>query len=102
MRKWQMQQAKAKFAEVVKRAAAEGPQVVTYRGADTAVVLADRTIAIDADISEAWGRLTAKRPLPVIDGLLAATALVRGLTLVTRNVGNIADVGIGVVNPWNS
>jgi antitoxin Phd len=39
MRKWQMQQAKAKFAEVVKRATSEGPQIVTYRGADTAVVL---------------------------------------------------------------
>lgn len=39
MRKWQMQQAKAKFAEVIKRATSEGPQIVTYRGADTAVVL---------------------------------------------------------------
>ena len=39
MRKWQMQEAKAKLAEVVKRATLEGPQVVTYRGADTAVVL---------------------------------------------------------------
>jgi len=39
MRKWQMQEAKAKFAELVKRAEAEGPQIVTYRGAETAVVL---------------------------------------------------------------
>jgi antitoxin Phd len=39
MRKWQMQQAKAKFAEVVKRATSEGPQIVTYRGADAAVIL---------------------------------------------------------------
>jgi prevent-host-death family protein len=38
-RKWQMQDAKAKFAEVVRRAGSEGPQIVTYRGADTAVVL---------------------------------------------------------------
>jgi len=52
MRKWQMQQAKAKFAEVVKRAAAEGPQVVTYRGADTAVVLS----------IEEYRRLSAMRP----------------------------------------
>lgn len=37
--KWQMQDAKAKFAEVVRRARSEGPQVVTYRGADTAVML---------------------------------------------------------------
>ena len=38
-RKWQMQDAKAKFAEVVRRANSEGPQIVTYRGADTAVVM---------------------------------------------------------------
>ena len=63
---------------------------------------ADRTIAIDADIAEAWGRLAAKSPLPIVDGLLAATALVRGMTLVTRNVRDIADAGIPVLNPWNS
>jgi predicted nucleic acid-binding protein len=62
---------------------------------------ADRTVEIDHAIAEAWGRLAAKRPLPVIDGLLAATALVRGLTLVTRNVGDVADLGVPVLNPWD-
>jgi toxin FitB len=62
---------------------------------------ADRTIGIDSDIAEAWGRLAAKRPLPIIDGLLAATALVRGLTLATRNVGDVADLGVAVLNPWD-
>jgi antitoxin Phd len=37
--KWQMQDAKARFAELVRKAGSEGPQVVTYRGVDTAVVL---------------------------------------------------------------
>ena len=37
--KWQMQQAKARFGELVRKAASEGPQVVTYRGVDTAVML---------------------------------------------------------------
>jgi toxin FitB len=61
----------------------------------------DRIVAVDADIAEAWGHLAAKRPFPIIDGLLAATALVRGMTLVTRNVRDIADVGIPTLNPWN-
>ena len=52
MRKWQVQDAKARFAEVVRRATSEGPQVVTYRGADTAVVLSIRE----------YQRLTASRP----------------------------------------
>jgi prevent-host-death family protein len=59
--KWQMQDAKAKFAEVVRRAHAEGPQVVTHRGADTAVVL-----SIDE-----YRRLKAERP-SFIDHLLSA------------------------------
>jgi toxin FitB len=63
---------------------------------------ADRTIAVDADIAEGWGRLAAARPLPVVDGLLAATALVRGLTLVTRNERDIIPTGAAVLNPWNS
>jgi toxin FitB len=69
--------------------------------AETRTRFASRVIAIDADIAEAWGRLDAKRSLPVIDGLLAATALVRGLILVTRNVRDVADAGITLLNPWN-
>jgi prevent-host-death family protein len=38
-RKWQMQEAKARFAELVRKAGTEGPQVVTHRGVDAAVVL---------------------------------------------------------------
>ncbi len=62
---------------------------------------ADRIIAVDDEIAEAWGRLASRRSTPVIDALLAATALVRGMTLVTRNVRDIADVGVEVLNPWN-
>lgn len=63
---------------------------------------ADRIIAVDDEIAEAWGRLASGRSIPVIDALLAATALVRGMTLVTRNVRDIADIDIEVVNPWIS
>ena len=62
---------------------------------------ANQIIAVDPDIAEAWGRLAAKRTLPVVDGLLAATALVRGMTLVTRNERDIADLGVPVLNPWH-
>lgn len=62
---------------------------------------ADRTIAVDADIAEAWGRLATKRTFPVVDGLIAATALIRGMTLVTHNVRDFADAGISVIDPWS-
>jgi hypothetical protein len=63
---------------------------------------ADRVVGIDATIAERWGRLTAVRTLPVIDGLLAATALVHNMTLVTRNVRDMADTGVAIHDPWTS
>jgi predicted nucleic acid-binding protein len=45
--------------------------------------------------------VAAKSPLPVIDGLLAATALDQNLTLVTRNTKDIAVTGVPVFNPWS-
>ena len=61
---------------------------------------AERVIPITSEIAEEWGRLNVPDPLPVIDGLMAATARVRGLTLVTRNTGDVARTGVRVVNPW--
>jgi predicted nucleic acid-binding protein len=61
---------------------------------------ADRVLTIDAQIARVWGELSAERPRPVIDTLLAATALVHGLTLVTRNTNDVAGIGIDVINPW--
>ena len=59
-------------------------------------------VGIDSDIAEMWGRLAAERSLAVIDALIAATALVRGLTLVTRNTGDIEGTGVPVLNPWST
>ena len=63
---------------------------------------ADRILPIDDAVGDAWGRMSAKRPVPVIDGLLAATALVHGLTLVTRNTGDVLDLGARVLNPFEA
>ena len=64
-------------------------------------LFADRIILIDAPIARMWGEFNAERPLPVIDSLLAATAKVRGFTLVTRNVKDVRSTGAAVVNPWD-
>jgi predicted nucleic acid-binding protein len=45
--------------------------------------------------------LNVPDPLPVIDGLMAATAKVRGWTLVTRNVGDLARSGVRLLNPFD-
>jgi predicted nucleic acid-binding protein len=59
-----------------------------------------RILPITAEIAEEWGRLNAPDPLPEVDGLLAATARVHGLTLVTRNTADFARTGVRLLNPF--
>jgi predicted nucleic acid-binding protein len=66
-----------------------------------------RILPVDADIADRWGLLTAEakrkgKPLPVIDGLLAATALQHILTIVSRNVSDFASARVAVLNPWEA
>ena len=62
--------------------------------------LGDRVLPIDEPVAEAWALLGIPNPLPLIDGLLAATAMVHGLTLVTRNVADIAKAGVSLFDPF--
>ncbi len=59
----------------------------------------DRILPINRAVTDEWGRMSAQRPIPVVDGLLAATAKVHGMTLVTRNDGHVAGLGAGTVEP---
>ena len=61
---------------------------------------ADRVLDIDAVVARLWGELSATRSLPVIDTLIAATAIQRGLTLVTRNTRDVLPTGVNTLNPW--
>lgn len=62
-----------------------------------------RLIGIDPQIADHWGRLMARagRPVPAIDGLLAATALQHDLTLVTRNAKDFTGLDVRLINPWD-
>jgi len=61
----------------------------------------DRILPVDRAIAEEWGRMSVPDPLPVVDGLLAATAKVVGLTLVTRNVADVEATGVELLNPFD-
>jgi predicted nucleic acid-binding protein len=74
---------------------------------DLAERFAGRVLAIDKIVAEQWGRLSGVseargEPLPVIDALLAATSLVHGLEVVTRNVADLERCGARCVNPWSA
>ena len=89
----------------------KGVELVRPRDADKAAALEQwlqqieaafdgRVLGIDNAVSDQWGRMSAIRSIPVIDGLLAATAATNGLTLVTRNDRDIAGLGAMVLNPF--
>jgi hypothetical protein len=60
-----------------------------------------RLVPVDSAVTEAWAELNVSRPLPVIDSLQAATAMVHGLTLVTRNVDDLEGVDVPLLNPFS-
>jgi len=55
---------------------------------------------VDVEVARRWGELMAVRTLPTVDGLLAATALVHGLELVTRNVADVKGTGVRCFDPF--
>ena len=63
--------------------------------------LGGRVLPIDEAVAEAWALLGIPNPLPLIDGLLAATAKVHGLTFVTRSVADIAVTGVPLLDPFS-
>ena len=77
----------------------------TWVRRDLAERFRERLLAIDALVAATWGRLageaeTRGEPLPVIDGLIAATSLAYDLTVATRNVGDFKRCGARCLNPW--
>ena len=63
-----------------------------------------RILSLDENVADRWGVIIgrAATPIPVIDGLLAATALEHNLTFVTRNTRDVSATGVPVFNPWTS
>ena len=60
----------------------------------------NRVLAVDQAVAERWGEITAQPTVPDVDGLIAATALVHDLVVVTRNVRHIAPTGARCVDPF--
>jgi predicted nucleic acid-binding protein len=88
------------------RDASRRVRLEAWLDSDLVLRFAERILLIDRAVADRWGRITAeasaaKSPLPVIDGLLAATALDHNLTLVTRNTKDVAVTGVPVFDPWS-
>ena len=67
--------------------------------------LEGRILPVDEPVALEWGRLAARceakgQPLPVTDGLIAATAIVHGLSIVSRNTADLVRTGAPIIDPW--
>jgi toxin FitB len=65
----------------------------------------NRTLEIDLFVAKTWGKIQGiadkkGKPMPVFDSLIAATGIVHGLTVVTRNVADMEQSGVNLFNPW--
>jgi predicted nucleic acid-binding protein len=85
--------------------AARRVKLESWLNSELVLRFADRILPIDLAIADRWGRLTGtasarKSPLPVIDGLLAATAVHHNLTLVTRDMKHLSGTNVPFFNPW--
>jgi hypothetical protein len=63
---------------------------------------AGRILPVDTAVALRSAKLHIPDPCPVRDGLIAATALVHGMTVVTRNVADFAPTGVLILNPWDN
>lgn len=97
----------AEFAQGVERLPPDHPRRPAFEAqlAEVARRFAGRVLPVDAAVALRFGRLSgaltrAGRRPPVIDALLAATAIEHGMTLVTRNVRDVAGTGARVLDPW--
>lgn len=63
---------------------------------------ADRILPIDDRVAKIWGTLSADRTRPVVDTMIAATAIAHDLVLVTRNIKDVKGIDMMVVDPWTA
>ena len=96
----ELQKGIAKLEDATRRAALQA-----WLEGDLLRRFAGRILDVDREVAQRWGALAASaerrgRPVPVTDGLLAATALVHGMAVATRNVRDLEPTGIPLADPW--
>lgn len=87
-------------AEILRRRDAIGASAIDRWLSQVRHAFVGRILPVDAAVADEWGRIGSTRTLPTTDGLLAATARVNGLTLVTRNTKDVKGLGADLLDPF--
>lgn len=85
--------------ESIRRRDPSGAMAIEQWLVRMAMSFGERVLTIDVRVADRWGTLNVPDPIPTVDGLLAATALVHDLTLVTRNIRDVAGTGARTFDP---
>jgi predicted nucleic acid-binding protein len=87
---------------VQRRDPAQGAVLRMWMDAHVLPTFADRILSVDLAVAQRSAKLHVPDPRPVRDCLIAATALVHGMTVVTRNVSDFEPCGVDLINPWDT
>ena len=85
-----------------RRDATQGAVLRAWLNGHVLPAFADRILSVDTAVARRSAQLHVPDPHPVRDGLIAATALVHGMTVVTRNVADFETTGVQLLNPWDA
>ena len=91
-----------KGAELCRRKDAPRARVYEIWLRELEIEFSERILPINAEIADLWGRLSARGGVPIIDGLIAATAGHHGLTVASRNTADFQRCGVDYINPFEA
>ena len=86
--------------QIERRDAAQGAMLRAWLYGQVVPAFGDRILAVDAEVARRCAQLPVPDPRAERDALIAATALIHGMTLVTRNTSDFAPTGVATINPW--
>lgn len=78
----------------------QGALLRTWLNSHVLPAFAERVLPVDTAVAQRSARLHVPNPQPLRDGLIAATGLVHGMTVVTRNMIDFIATGVSLLNPW--
>lgn len=87
---------------VERRDAVQGRRLRDWLNDQVLATFAGRILPVDTSVVQRSAALHVPDPRPIRDGLIAATALVHGLAVATRNVADFAPLGVHLINPWTA